>query len=299
MFDVLKFSVLVDRYGHEALGGSYCAAGYRILVDRRGDRDGAKLGVGRGQYLLLISPHPSPPLLTSADITSHHTPQQAQEYGEVPEVESQNFAKTALSEILPVILNLLLKQDEDADEDEWNVSMAAGTCLGLLATAVCDPIVSGVVPFIEANINGQDWHQREAAVMAFGSILDGPSPDSILPLVSQALPVLIGMLKDPNTHVKDTTAWTLGRICDLASEAIQPDVHLHPLVTGLVGSLGDAPRIVANSCWALMNLADRLEDGAAEGAQTSVLSPYYDGIVQALLKVTETWVLKILYEYFS
>ena len=56
----------------------------------------------------------------------------------MPEVESQNFAKTALPEILPVILSLLLKQDPDADEDEWNVSMAASTCLASLAQAVGD-----------------------------------------------------------------------------------------------------------------------------------------------------------------
>lgn len=212
----------------------------------------------------------------------------AQEFGEVPEIECQNFARTALPEILPVILSLLLKQDEDADEDEWNVAMAAGTCLGLLATAVGDQIVQAVVPFIEANIRGQDWHQREAAVMAFGSILDGPTGESILPLVTQALPILIQMLGDQNTHVKDTTAWTLGRICELVSEAIQPDVHLHELVTALVASLSDAPRIVANSCWALMNLCERLDEARPDDMQSSPLSRYYEGIVQALLKVTET-----------
>ena len=211
----------------------------------------------------------------------------------MPEVECQNFSKTALPEILPVLLSLLMKQDEDADEDEWNVSMAAGTCLGLLAQAVGDPIVAAVVPFIEANIRGQDWHQREAAVMAFGSIIDGPTGESILPLVTQALQILIEMLRDENTHVKDTTAWTLGRICDLAIDAIQPEVHLQPLVIGLLGSLNDAPRIVANSCWALMNLAERLDDAADDDTvQTNPMSPYYSGdvsIIQALLKVTETY----------
>ncbi|EEB92421.1 hypothetical protein MPER_09071 [Moniliophthora perniciosa FA553] len=59
--------------------------------------------------------------------------QEAQEYGEMPERESRYFAKIALPEIVPVLLMLLTKQEEDADEDEWNVSMAAGTCLNLLA----------------------------------------------------------------------------------------------------------------------------------------------------------------------
>lgn len=194
---------------------------------------------------------------------------------------------------MPVLLQLLTHQEEDADEDEWNISMAAGTCIGLLAQAVADTIVPAIIPFIEANIRHQDWHHREAAVMTFGSIMEGPDPNVLTPLVNQAFPILIDMMNDTNPHVKDTTAWTLGRICDLLVTTIKPDVHLHPLISALVNGLQDNPRIVANCCWALMNLADQL--GYSEGddpqtAGTGLLSPYFDGVIQALLRVTETFV---------
>lgn len=190
-----------------------------------------------------------------------------------------------------MLLTLLTRQEEDADEDEWTLSMAAGTCLDHLSQAVTDGIVAAVIPFIEANIKAQDWHHREAAVMTFGSILDGPDPTVLTPLVNQALPLLIDMMTDSNVHVKDTTAWTLGRICELLIGTIQPDVHLHPLITALVNGLSDNPRIVSNCCWALMNLADQLggyyeEDPDAN--PTGSLSPYYDGVVQALLHITDT-----------
>jgi importin subunit beta-1 len=215
---------------------------------------------------------------------------QAAEYGELPERESRYFAKVALPEIVPVLVTLLTHQDEDADEDEWNVSMAAGTCMALLASAVQDAIVPAVIPFIEANIRNTDWHFREAAVMAFGSILDGPDPVVLGPLVNQALPLLIDMMRDAHVNVKDTTAWTLGRVCDLLVGTIKPDVHLQPLVAALAAGLSDSPRIIANSCWALMNLAEQLgsyyeEEAAPSG--TGPLSPYYSGIVDALLRVTE------------
>ncbi|KAF9468235.1 armadillo-type protein [Collybia nuda] len=217
--------------------------------------------------------------------------QEAQDYGETPETESKHFAKIALPEIIPVLLLLLTKQEEDADDDEWNVSMAAGTCLSLLAGAVQDAVVPAVIPFIEAHIKAEDWHQREAAVMTFGSILEGPDPSVLTPLVNQALPLLIDMMSDSNLHVKDTTAWTLGRICDLLISTIKPDVHLHPLISALVTGLQDSPRIVANCCWALMNLADQLGlyyEDEPEPGQTGPLSPYYEGVVQALLRVTES-----------
>ncbi|KAG6866308.1 hypothetical protein C0991_005775 [Blastosporella zonata] len=217
--------------------------------------------------------------------------QEAQDYGETPETESKHFAKIALPEIIPVLLLLLTKQEEDAEDDEWNVSMAAGTCLSLLAGAVQDAIVPAVIPFIEAHIKAEDWHQREAAVMTFGSILEGPDPAVLTPLVNQALPLLIDMMTDPNPQVKDTTAWTLGRICDLLITCIKPDVHLHPLISALVSGLSDSPRIIANCCWALMNLADQYglyyEDDA-ERPGSGPLSPYYEGVVQALLRVTES-----------
>ena len=73
-------------------------------------------------------------------------------------------------------------------------------------------------------------------------------------LVNQALPLLIDMMKDVNLHVKDTTAWTLGRICDLLIATIKPDVLLHPLISALV----NGPKIPSNCCWALMNIADQL-----------------------------------------
>ncbi|KAF5314247.1 hypothetical protein D9619_011781 [Psilocybe cf. subviscida] len=217
--------------------------------------------------------------------------QEAQEYGDVPETESKFFAKVALPEIVPVLLQLLTQQEEDADDDEWNVSMAAATCLALLAGAVQDSIVPAVIPFIEANIKNEDWHYREAAIMTFGSILEGPDPSVLTPLVNQALPLLIDMMTDSNLHVKDTTAWTLGRICDLLIGTIKPDVHLHPLISALVNGLSDSPRIIANCCWALMNLADQYGmyyDDDAEPAQSGPLSPYYEGVVQALLRVTES-----------
>ncbi|KAF9516651.1 hypothetical protein BS47DRAFT_619973 [Hydnum rufescens UP504] len=218
---------------------------------------------------------------------------EAFDYNEVPERESKEFAKVALPEILPVILQLLTRQEEDADEDEWNVAMAAGTCLSLLAAAVNDVIVQAVIPFIEAHITSQDWHQREAAVMAFGSILDGPDPGVLTPLIHQALPILLPMMNpehETNEAVKDTTAWTLARICDLHSSSLKIDTHLHPIVSAVVAGLEDRPRVSANCSWALQTLSDNLSGYAYDEdtiQATGPLSLFYEGVMQALMRVTE------------
>lgn len=212
----------------------------------------------------------------------------AEEYGEPPARESKHFAQIALPEILPIILQLLTRQEEDADEDEWNVSMAAGTCLSLLARATGDIIVQPVIPFIEANIKSADWHQREAAVMAFGAILDGPDPAALETLVQQALPILLPMMQDTNLNVKDTTAYTIGCICDLMAQSLRNEPPLSSVLQVLITGVEDKPRISANCSWSLMNLVDQLH-GFDEGTTppTGALSPYYQGIVNALMRVTE------------
>lgn len=210
--------------------------------------------------------------------------EEAAEYSEAPERDSSHFARVALPEILPVLLLLLTKQDEDATDDEWNVSMAAGTCLALLAQCVGDGIVSPIIPFVESNIKSPDWHHREAAVMAFGSILDGPEEKILAPLVAQALQTLIAMMSDPSMHVRDTTAWTLGRVSDVLVKTIKLDTDLPPMINALVGSLDQSTRIVSNCCWTIMNLAEQLGDSTAE---TCPMSSYYDPLASALLRLAE------------
>ncbi len=90
-----------------------------------------------------------------------------------------------------MLLWLLTKQEEDQDEDEWCVNMAASTCLGLFAQAVQDGVVAQVLSFVEQHIKSSDWRCREASVMAFGSIMEGPSTDVLVPLVEQVMKLLI------------------------------------------------------------------------------------------------------------
>jgi len=66
---------------------------------------------------------------------------------------------------------------------------------------------------------------------AFGCILepDGPSAAGLEPLVTEAVPILLNLLtRDSNVVVRDTCAWTLGRVCALSKEATKK--YLQPLM---------------------------------------------------------------------
>jgi len=179
----------------------------------------------------------------------------------------------------------MCKQDEDAGDDEYNVSRAAYQALQLYSQCVQGDIIQPVLTFVEENIRSEDWHRRDAAVAAFGAIMDGPDVKVLEPLVKQALPVLVGMMNDSSVMVKDSTAYALGRICDFCSEAIDPEVHLAPLISCLFNGLASTPKIASSCCWALMNLADRF--AGEGGAQTNPLSKHFQDSVKSLLTVTE------------
>ena len=219
--------------------------------------------------------------------------EEASEYGEDPTNICFHFARIASSEILPVLLELLKQQEEEADEDEWDVAKAAGVCVGLLANCVGDALVPLAIPFIEANIKSPEWKSRDAAVMCFGSVLDGPEPKTLAPLVQQALPSIIEMLQDTSVPVKDSAAWTLGRISDLLITSIDRETILPGLVAALLTGLQDQPRIATNCCWAIMNLAEQMggpataADTGAEFADTCPISTYFDATIDSLLKATE------------
>ena len=211
--------------------------------------------------------------------------QEALEMAEQPERDNFNFAKTALMEVLPVILSLLFRQDQD-DDDDWTVSNSAAAAITLFAQIAENAVLGPVLQFVETNIRGESWNTREAAVMAFGSVMDGPEPSTLQPLVAQAFPVLIAMLADSSTAVRESTSWALARATEMVPKGFQPDTHLRPLMEGLVSTLRDTRSATIQNCaWTIQNICSIV--GATKPTEPSTpLGPYYEALVTELMNVT-------------
>ncbi|XP_073286308.1 importin subunit beta-1-like [Primulina huaijiensis] len=99
--------------------------------------------------------------------------------------------------------------------------------------------------------------------------------------------MLTALTNDPNSHVKDTTAWTLGRIFEFLHGSTVETPIITPaicqqIITVLLQSMKDAPNVSEKACGALYFLAQGYEDVGT----TSPLTPYFQEIVQSLLIVT-------------
>lgn len=216
--------------------------------------------------------------------------QEAKNAGQPPEHVSRHYARGALQYLIPPLMEKLTKQEEGDDDDDWNPSKSASVCLMLLATCCEDDIVPHVLPFITENIKNANWRYRDAALMVFSSILGGLEATTLKPLVEQAMPTLIQLMYDSNVIVRDTTAWTFGRICEVIPQAVISEQFLGPLLKSLLDNLKTEPRVASNVCWAFTGLSQAAYDAALnedDDPESYCLSIYFDTIVQSLLQATE------------
>lgn len=192
---------------------------------------------------------------------------------------SLNLIQQALPHLVPLLTVTLTKRQSEDDDDTWSLAMAAGTCLALVAQVVGDGCVDLVLQFVNGNFTNQDWKYREAAVLAYGSIMEGPTSEKMRPMVEQSLSHLVMALQDPSVAVRDTIAWTLGRIAQFHPNIV-PVKQLMPL---LCEKLRDVPRVSANICWNVQVLAEA--QNSVPYPDTTPLSEFFTAIAMALLEV--------------
>ncbi|KIH60025.1 HEAT repeat protein [Ancylostoma duodenale] len=183
--------------------------------------------------------------------------------------------------------------DENDDDDDWTPSKAAGVCIMLMAQCVGDTILDPVMPFLK-HFSSTNWKYKEAAIMAFGSILDGPDPAKLMTLVEQAMPALIESMAEKNVTIRDTAAWTIGRVLEICPEVVNKDGMLARLLPALSQALNQEPRVAANVCWALVALVKAAYDMAcSQGTDSSgqpetyALSPCFEAMISELIKTTD------------
>jgi importin subunit beta-1 len=104
------------------------------------------------------------------------------------------FADQSITYILPSIFTLLIKNkdeeyEQDIDDDYSNISKSASNCLSLFASCSKELVVPQTIEFISYNLlvanSSLVWNQKEAAIIAFGSMMEGPCKYKTQPLVNQ------------------------------------------------------------------------------------------------------------------
>lgn len=67
--------------------------------------------------------------------------------------------------------------------------------------------------------------------------MGGLQPTTLKPMVEQAMPTLIQLMYDTSVVVRDTAAWTFGRICEIVPDAATNETYIKPLLESLLNGL--------------------------------------------------------------
>ncbi|CAG9322276.1 unnamed protein product [Blepharisma stoltei] len=167
------------------------------------------------------------------------------------------FINTAADTLIPILLEKIAIFEDD--DDEWNLHKAGSTTIGAVSQIIGDSVVDKVASYILSHIESPNWKERESAVLVFGSILDGPGHQPISRLMQNILGNLLQLLKDDVKSVKKTTAWALSKLCEFHSLCILNDPSFLQIVHELLEALKSHPLIASHCCWAVINLAEKLE----------------------------------------
>jgi len=183
------------------------------------------------------------------------------ETGQPASEELHYIIQPVFPHLAPALLPLLpVAEDQDPDDietDEWTLAMASAQCLRSIAICIGDSVVDIIHQYTTTNIVNPDWRLREAAVMAYGSIMDGPE-EKLAPQLPLALPKLLElMVSDPALHVRDTAAWSVGTAYQLHSSHLVTPELLQATLSCVLEVLRrqDVPSICASACWVIDSIA--------------------------------------------
>nr|CAG4707829.1 unnamed protein product [Naegleria fowleri] len=210
----------------------------------------------------------------------------AQENNITPDRECYNIISQALSPLVNLMTQCLVRQSEYQEDGDMCVSNYASNCIAAMALVTGESIVNEIMPFVSNNINNQDWHFKEAATLAFSAILDGPRQgDRMNDLINRAMPFLLAHVSDPVLLVKDTSVFALGRIAEFHPDPLI-DHHLENVLKALSVAVNDEARICSKACWTILHIAEALSPEGGDEKQTYPLSPYFKTLAEMLLAST-------------
>jgi importin subunit beta-1 len=169
---------------------------------------------------------------------------------------NMRYVVGAARELLPILCQCLTKQSEDDDDDNYGKPQAAGACIGVIAETVGPDALDHVLPCVVAWMGSADWHFVEAAALAFGysvgSCINEGANEKAIRASQQVLPILFDLLRHKIPLVRDTVAWTIGRICEFCFDAfsgMQRAAIIDALASLLHPSAGNEGKILKHACW--------------------------------------------------
>lgn len=216
---------------------------------------------------------------------------------EVARTASRNFGQKSkfyinkcFKILLPVIYSHLFNYNSSQDES-WNKTKAASCLLSIMSQCSDYSLIEDVINFVSLNLNSNEGnstilYKREAAILAFGAILDTTHSNQMKGIVTSSVNVILAFLLENNpASLKETTAWTIEKIAELYGEIFSSDLkQLSQFYETLLNLLTiSSKKVICYILNAIHFLAKNFKP--QEGQNSNVLSQYMNDSLELLLKL--------------
>ena len=194
-------------------------------------------------------------------------------------------APGAMKDLIPLLLQKMCSVEEDTDDDEWTPAKSACVCINLIANLVEDNILPHVMPIIESWIVDQQmWQKRDAALYAFGAVMEGCTTEKLGGMIEGAITTLCDICgSDPAPAVQDTSLWVIAQVCSFHFDAV-PNGTYDRVVEVILACITRSEKMASHACLALHSIAMSQEDSSDE--ESNILTRYYNPVLEALLNVS-------------
>jgi len=149
--------------------------------------------------------------------------------------------------LVPALLQNLLdgsKYDDSDEGGELNIISSTRSCLISIAETMKDAFLEYAIKFVGTYLLSQNPLELRAGLITYSCMLDGPSPQSLGNLVTQALPTISNILINSNNLILQEEASTaLERTAEIIPQAYFQEPLFSNISTGLTEAINTHPRI--------------------------------------------------------
>jgi len=149
--------------------------------------------------------------------------------------------------LVPALLQNLLdgsKYDDNDEGGELNIISSTRSCLISIAETMKDAFLEYAIKFVGTYLLSQNPLELRAGLITYSCMLDGPSPQSLGNLVTQALPTISNILVSVNNLIlQEEASIALERTAEIIPQAFFQDPLFGNISEGLTAAINTHPRV--------------------------------------------------------
>ena len=156
-------------------------------------------------------------------------------------------------------------------------------------------ILPDVIRFVQANFIHNSLEKKLGALIAFGSIIEGPSSDMLYPYIDSSFFNICECINNESVGLRDISTWLISRIATFHSKVLielfkkWEENNLRLFIEILIKHLSDEPKVAVNICLIINELAEfyhRENSNLSSKYKDTIFDQYFQILCRNLIETS-------------